>query len=581
MATRKSKPKDLDAVTQYALDVTEGRIIAGPGVRASCERHLRDLEQAPARGFVFDRERAERVFRFFAQVLKLNGGEWEGVPYELLPWQRFVVGSLFGWVNAQTGYRRFKMAYIETGKGSGKSPMVAGIGLYGMVADGEPRAEIYAAASKKDQAMILFRDAVAMVDQSPKLRTALKKSGRGTQVWNLYHERSASFFRPISSDDGQSGPRPHIGILDEVHEHKDNNTVEMVRAGIKGRRNPLILMITNAGADKTSMAYEYHDYGIKVAQGSLDDDTFFSYVCGLDKDDDWRNDEDCWHKANPSLGITIRHDYIREQVKQAIGMPSKESVVRRLNMCEWVGAVDPWLSSEHWFRCYDEDFDVESLRGRACYAGLDLASTTDLCALVFAFEPTARDPRVRLLPYFWLPGDGLKDKEDKDRVPYLAWKSAGHLLTTESAAVDRKAVVRKYMQEAAKYKIRGIVYDRWRIEDFKNELEEQGYHCTLDIEKAISSVKMIPHGQGFRDMAPAIDRFERLLIDRVLAHTGHPVLNWNAANAVTVTDPAGNRKLTKEKATGRIDGIVAAVMAVNFAGASVGRKRSAGIIALG
>ena len=198
-----------DPVTRYARGVVTGKIVAGPHVRDACRRHLRDLEDGPARGLFFDREAVARAIGFFRDVLVLNGGEYEGVPYEPLGWQSFILGSLFGW-NGPDGYRRFRVAYIETGKGSGKSPLAAGIGLYGMMADGEARAEVYAAATKKDQAMILFRDAVAMVDQSPQLTRRIHKSGVGANAWNLAYLQQGSFFRPISADDGQSGPRPHI-----------------------------------------------------------------------------------------------------------------------------------------------------------------------------------------------------------------------------------------------------------------------------------------------------------------------------------------------------------------------------------
>jgi phage terminase large subunit-like protein len=201
-------------------------------VRDACARHFDDIEHAIERGFVFDLDLVRRATEFFQRVLHLSSGDFEGLPFHLTPWEAFVVGSLFGWRD-DAGRRRFRVAYIETGKGSGKSPLAAGIGLYMLIADGEPRAEVYAAASKKEQAMVLFRDAVSMVQQSPSLRQRVRQTG-GSQVWNLSFE--ASFFRPISSEDGQSGPRPHCGLIDEVHEHRDDKVIEMMRAGFKGRR---------------------------------------------------------------------------------------------------------------------------------------------------------------------------------------------------------------------------------------------------------------------------------------------------------------------------------------------------------
>ena len=232
-----------DRVSGFAHAVLAGEIVAGPDVRNACKRHLRDLASGALRGLVWNQAAADKAIGFFEEVLCLNGGDYEGEPFILAPWQAFVVGSLFGWYS-DDGCRRFRLAYIETGKGSGKSPLVGGIGLYGLVADGEQRAEIYAAATKRDQAMILFRDAVSMVNMSSALVQRLVQSGRDEKVWNLFYPSTNSFFRPISADDGQSGPRPHIGLLDEVHEHKSATVVNMMRAGTKSRRHAMIVMIT-------------------------------------------------------------------------------------------------------------------------------------------------------------------------------------------------------------------------------------------------------------------------------------------------------------------------------------------------
>lgn len=538
-----------DVVTRYAAAVADGKIVAGPHVRDACRRHLKDLEEGRSRGLFFDLEKALRAIGFFSDVLRLNGGEFEGKSYELLDWQAFIVGCLFGWIGPD-GFRRFRSGYVETGKGSGKSPLAAGIGLYGMMADSEPGAEIYAAATKKDQAMILFRDAVAMVDHSPELSRRITKSGTGLNVWNLAWLDHRSFFRPIASDDGQSGPRPHIALLDEVHEHRDGYVIEMLKAGQKSRRQPLQFAITNSGTNKQSVCWDYHEYGAKVSAGQMQDDTFFAYICAMDEGDDPFKSEKVWAKANPSL----RHGlpglrYLREQVAQARGMPSKESIVRRLNFCQWVEAESPWIGGDVWFGC-EEKFDTAMLNGRRCYGGLDLSSTQDLTALVLLFEPTQADPIWREVEWFWLPGDGLHDKADKDRAPYIVWRDAGHLGTTEGRAINKLAVVRQLAEISSRYDLQAVAYDRWRIEDLKMILDQEGI-----------SLPLVPYGQGFKDMAPAVDEYERRLLNKLMRHRGNPVMTWCAANAVVMTDPAGNRKVAKEKANGRVDGIVAAIMA--------------------
>lgn len=542
----------VDRVTQYAHDVLDGRIVAGPHVRDACRRHLSDVSEAAARGLLWDVEAAAEAIAFFEEVLRLNGGQFEGRPFLLLGWQSFIVGSVYGWKRVDTGARRFRVAYVETGKGSGKSPLAAGIGLKGLTADGEPRAEVYAGATKRDQAMVLFRDAVAMYQQSPELLRRLTPSGAGESVWNLGYRATGSFFRAIAADDGQSGPRPHVALLDEVHEHKTATMVEMMRAGTKSRRQALIFMITNSGSGKTSPCGIYHDYACQVAAGVRHDDAFFGYVCGLDEGDDPLTDESCWAKANPSLqhanlpGV----QYLREQVTEARGMPAKEAIVRRLNFCQWTEAIAPWLSAHVWEPCRAV-FTADQLRGRRAYAGLDLSSTTDLTALVLLVEPERSGEPWSILPWCWLPGDDLVQREQRDRVSYLAWRDAGYLETTPGRAISRLHVLQRVAEVCSQFDVVHIAADRWRLEDFRQLANDHG----------VDLPPLFAFGQGFKDMSPALDNFEAGILNRTVRHNGHPVLTWCAANAVTDIDPAGNRKLNKLRATGRIDLIVAAVMA--------------------
>jgi len=563
--SKKTKPPAIsDAATQYALEVVSGKRVAGPHVRGQCARHLRDIEDGHKRGLVWNVAESEKAQGFYADVLKLNGGDFEGKPFELLPWQKFVVGSLFGWQGVD-GYRRFRAAYVETAKGSGKSPLAAGIGMKGRVADNEPRAEVYSAATKKDQAMILFRDAVAMVDQSPELSKRLTKSGTGERCWNLAYMAQGAFFRPISSDDGQSGPRPHIGLIDELHEHKTNTVVEMMRAGTKSRRQALIFMITNAGHNRMGPCWGYHEYGAKVAAGEVEDDAFFPFVCGLDEADDPFADESCWPKANPSLqdadlpGVK----YIREQVVEAKGMPSKEAIVRRLNFCQWTDAESPWISGEVW-RGAQRDFDWQDLRGRRAVAGLDLSSTTDLTGMVFLVEPVEAGEPWLLVPFAWLPDVELQRKADTDRVPYIQWKAEGYLDTTPGRAISKRVILQKLSAMCDFFEIIAVGYDRWRIEDL----------MALAADDGISLPEMKPVGQGYKDFSPALETFERMLLNGEIAHAGHKVLDWCMSNAVIEQDGAENRKLSKEKATGRIDLAVAAVMAAGLINTTISAEKS-------
>ncbi|CAI2407634.1 Phage terminase-like protein, large subunit [Serratia liquefaciens] len=554
----RSTSSSVDPATQYAMDVTSGKELAGPDIRNACARHLRDLEHGPARGLAWDADSAQRAIDFFSKVLKLNGGEHEGQPFIPLAWQCFVIGSIFGWKNSD-GYRRFRMVYVESGKGSGKSPLAGGVGLYCLVADKEPRAEVYAAATKKDQAMILFRDAVAMVDQSPALSQRIDKSGGTGKEWNLAFVQTGSFFRPISSDDGQSGPRPHCALIDEVHEHKSNQVVEMMRAGTKGRRQALIFMITNSGHDKTSVCYDYHEYGRKIAAGMEEDDSFFSFICSLDEGDDPFKDESCWKKANPSLGHTFNERYLREQVTQARGMPGKESIVRRLNFCQWVDAANPWMGSDVWMGC-ESDFDPDEMIGEECYGGLDLSGTRDLTSLALYFPK-----RKRLIVEFWTPKETLLHRAKTDRVPYDMWEKKGFIFSTPGNAVKYGFVAERIADLALRFHIKAIAFDQYRIKYLEPELEE-----------ADVSVPLIQHGQGFYKAADSglwmphsIELFEGLLDDKEVEILTNPCLRWNAASAVIETDQKNNRIFAKKKSTGRIDGVVASAMAIGAADGEV------------
>jgi phage terminase large subunit-like protein len=544
-----------DQTTAYARAVLAGKIVAGPHVRDACARHLDDLKTAGARGWRFHLPTAQRALDFFPQVLRLSGGEFEGSPFELAPAQAFIVGSVFGWLDGD-GRRRFRVAYVEQGKGNGKSPLAAGIGLYMLGADGEARGEIYAAASKKDQAMILFRDAVAMVDLSPQLQQRVHQTG-GRQVWNL--SLGSSFFRPISSDDSQSGPRPHCGLIDEVHEHRDDQVIEMMRAGFKGRRHPLLFMITNSGFDRQTVCWRYHDKAVKVAARMLEDDRFFAYVCAVDKGDDPLHDESCWIKTNPNLGVSIRPDYLRDQVSEALQMPGKESLVRRLHFCQWTDAASPWISGDAWRNCEvpaPESPDA-LLAGQRLVLAVDLSLTTDLTALCCLWEDDAE--RLHCWCEFWTPEDSARGRGERDGVDYELWLRQGFMHGVPGEVLDYAPVAQRIVQIAELAgEVEGIVFDRWRMKYLRTELTDLGFEG-----------KFIEHPQGFVKpakselwMPQSVTELETVILRRELIVHHNPVLTWNAASAVIEHDAQLSQILSKRKSTGRIDGLVALAMAV-------------------
>jgi phage terminase large subunit-like protein len=576
MTTKKKQKRaniSNDKAEQYALDVTakKPKVVAGLHVRNACLRHLNDLKTAKERGLKYDETAAKKAVDYFYDVLRLAGGEFEGLPFKLKGWQIFVVSNLFGWKIAATGLRRFGTAYVETGKGSGKTPLAAGIGLKMLTSDKEPRAEVYAVATKRDQAMILFRDAISMYQQSPELYERLKATGAKGREWNLYFPAEASFFRPIGSEStgqGQSGVRPHCNLIDEIHEHPTNAMIEFMSAGKKSRRQALDFMITNSGHDRQSVCYEYHEYACKVCDPAddMEDDSFFGYVCSLDKDDDPFKDESCWIKVNPSLPDTPTYDYLRRQVAGAKGMPSKESIVRRLNFCEWVDADNPWVSRDSWNKCVK---DMEMPDGE-CVAAIDLSKTTDLSALTLVFD----GEKKKAFSYFWTPADTVRERENRDRSPYSQWIREGHLIGVAGKSLDYAFIAKQIRDINEKNPIRILAFDRWRIVDLIKELDLIGVECyeaTIEMvderEKIVpkdnygSGIALLSHGQGFKDMGAAVAVLEKDVLNETIEIQNNPVMTMCASNAVLETDAAENRKFTKRKSTGRIDGMISLSMA--------------------
>lgn len=537
-----------DTATAYARAVVSGNVVAGKPVRLACARHLRDLKEGKARGLRFDVAAAERAIGFFRDVLVLDNG----LPFEIATtgpggaWMAFVVGSLFGWKRGEV--RRFRTAYVETGKGSGKTPLAGGVGIIGLSADGEAAAEVYSGATAADQAKICWLDAKRMVERSPALSARLDVS-----VGALSHPASGSTFRPVSSEHrGLDGKRVHMALVDELHEHRDAQVVDKLRAGTKGRKQALIFEITNSGYDRHSVCWQHHEYSLKVLEGVLENDEWFAYVCALDEGDDWK-DPTVWIKANPSLGITITERYLAEQVREAEGMPSKQNIVRRLNFCEWTEQSERAIDMTLWDKG-SEPIDIAALRGRACFGGLDLARVSDLSAFVLLFPPLADGESWKVLPWFWVPKDDIAHRASRDRVPYDVWVREELIAATPGNTTDFGFIQAKILELAGLYDIRQIGFDR----TFAGEII-QGLIAELGEERVVQ------FGQGFLSMGAPTAELLRLIKGEELQHGGNPVLRWNASNLSCATDPAGNLKPDKEHSTERIDGISALCNAIGMA----------------
>lgn len=579
-------------VTDYAEAVVSGQIVAGPHVRNSCRRHLLDIQTGKDRGLWFDNEAAEYAFRFFETMLMLSEGQFEGRPFQLQPSQAFIVGSLFGW-KREDGTRRFRRAYIEQGKGNGKSPVAGGIGLYGMTADGEAGAQIYAAAAKRDQAGILFADAVKMVKHSPALKRRLEFSGGEGREFNIAHHPSGSFFRPVSRDTGKtgSGPRPYFVLADEVHELPDRRIIEMLERGFKFRRQPLLFMITNSGSDRNSVAWEEHEHAVKVAAGNVDavtdptflgeplDDTTFSYVCALDKDDDPLTDPSCWIKANPLLGVTITEQYLADTVAQARAIPGQLNGILRLHFCVWTDAETAWMTRST-LEPRLADFDIDQHHGEEVFIGLDLSQNRDITAMA-AIVRTGIDANNK--PLFdgwieaWTPGDTIRARELKDKIPYSVWAQQGHIHAPPGESINYRHVAQTLAEYDRNYQIKVVAYDRFAFKRFEEDVSELGLSIPfaehpqggLKRGKPTEAQKEAAQLEGSEPegmwMPGSVRLLEEALLEGRIRLKRNPVLISAMMSAVIEQDKWGNHWLAKTRSTNKIDAAVALAMAFGAA----------------
>lgn len=586
-ATKQKQQGPKDPVTWYAKAVVDGRFIAGPDVRNACRRHLHDLwrmKNEAGCNLVWDLKAARRALEFFPDFLTVEvGGEIE--PFELLDWAAFCVGSIFGWKRKDTGYRRFRQAYFETAKGSGKTPLLGGIGLYMMLLDGEMSAEVYCAGAKREQSMIMFRDVVKMVDRSPRLRLFhLHKTGKnpGSQYT---HFATASIFRPLANDKTKSGPRVSCGLIDELHEHKDRYTIDMLEAGFKGRKQPLLAIATNSGFDRESICYEWHERAIKVSAMLIEDDALFAFVMSLDEGDDPLENEACWPKTNPGIDLTITREYLRSQVNAARTIPGRESSVLRLNFCQWTDAEKTWMTRSAWegieadFGHYEKgrficpQFAPDPDAGMAeCYIGLDLSFAFDLTALAFVFPD---GPDLWAWIEFFTPKETAAEREKKDRVPYVEWIEKGLVHGCEGKIIRKEYIAARIGEVLETYDLKWAAYDRYRHKELESEMFELGIYAPW-----------IEHPQGFRRagqldivgqdgkkldnplwMPDSIDKFEGRILEKTLKVQSSRVTRWQVSSVVIRDDPAGtgNKVFDKRKATGRIDGMVALAEAIGAA----------------
>jgi phage terminase large subunit-like protein len=555
-ARRKMVPPDPpDPITQYALDIVAGRIVAGSLVKKACERHLADLANGADRGLWFDVPAALKAVKFFSLLRHYKGelgkeDHGRGAFVHLEDWQIFIVGSAFGWKRAD-GLRRFRSLYIEVAKKNGKTLLAAGLMLLLAFFDNEPGAECYSLATKEDQAKLSWNDGVQFVSKNSAIKSRVRKVGK-----RLVNETTASFWTPLGrdSDTGDQGINPHGFLVDELHVLESPDAIDNMETATSSRAQPMGVFITTAGVKRESVWANMRADAVAVVEGRATDDTMFVVIYTLDEGDD-PFDEAVWPKSNPNLGVSVRLDTLRDQAEKAKRSPAKMAPFLRFRMNIPTSVSTKAIDIDVWDRWIDADgneqrqdaYVIEIPKGIGGYGGLDLASVKDLTALVFLWQ--AEEGWYDCQCWFWCPENGIVERSRRDGVPYADWARDGYLTPTPGDVTDYsfvKAAILKLADEAA---LADVGYDRWNATQMAIELMQEGATMTA-----------IP--QTHAGLGPAWRELEKLHLEGRLRHGGNPILRWMAGNVEVETDAAGNQKPSKVHSAERIDGMVALDMAL-------------------
>lgn len=511
-------------------------------------RHVADLKRQSDTGIVFDPAEGERWIEFAETFCRHTKGDKAGQLVVLEPWQCFEFYVFFGWKqwkpwgkdNKLELCRRFNIWYEEIARKNGKTFKAAAIAIGAGMIDGEGGADVYFAATKRDQARICFDEACAMVRKDTWLRSEIE----------VYKTAMACLptrtkWEPLSADEKTlDGLNPYTAVADEVHAHKNRGVWDKLTTGTGARKNPITMGITTAGYDRESLCWDLHTYTKQVLEATIENDSWFGIIYSLDEGDDWR-DESKWIKANPNLGVSASLEDLRRKCEVAKRMPAAQNEFRRLHCNEWTESATRWLDGNEWDACGVE-FKPEDMQGQPCYIALDLSTKLDLTAAVAAFP--LPDNRIRLLPRFWLPEGKLTRKTRRDEVDYRPWIRAGFIETTPGDSIDYEYIRAAVRQWAKQFKVLEVVADPWGATETLQRFADEG-------------LTVAEFRQGYASMSGPTKDFEADVVAKRIEHNRNPVMNWMAANVVVERDPAGNLKPSKSKSTQKIDGIVAGIMA--------------------
>lgn len=556
-SSRAKGSRDHEALTlQYIDDVLTGKIAACSFVRAACQRQRDDLERYKKHPlYVWQPEKGARVCRFLERLPHIKGPKANAKELCVLePWQCFVVMTVFGWRRKDTGGRRFKRAYTEVPRGNGKSFMSAGIGLYCMSQDDEEGADVFSAATTRDQAKIVWGDAKAMMQKRPDFA---QKIGVSVAMHSLYQTKTNSKFVPLSREaDNQDGLNVHCAVIDELHAHKTRETYDVIETASAKRTNSLIWIITTAGSDTSGVCYEVRSYVKKVLEG-LEDDTQFGIIYTIDEGDDWQ-DPQVWTKANPNWNVSVMPEAYAALAFKAMQTPSAQNNFKTKHLNVWVNADTAAFDMRAWDKCAEPDLRIEQFAGQDCFASADLASKIDVVckARVFAKKVSEKAGETErfVLHYYlfvesYLPEAAIQDGRNSQ---YSGWEMEGWLRATPGDVVDFGTIKEDILRDGKDFKLREFAYDPWQATQLAQELQEQG----------LTMVEVRPSVQNFSAPMKELDALMRA---GRLHHDGNPVMRWMISNTVCHTDAKDNIYPRKERPENKIDGVVASIMALGRA----------------
>ncbi|MBB1603323.1 terminase TerL endonuclease subunit [Variovorax sp. UMC13] len=529
-----------------------GEILTGKLVYLAVLRHYRDLKDGHKRGLAFRVEHSWHVIDFIEKFFVHIKGPLAGKPILLDPWQKFWTAVLYGWRWAETNLRRFTRGYEEVARKNGKSTWKGPQGAYLFAMDGEAGAEVYAVATTRAQAMTVFKPAFDNIKRWVRRSAGVARSFKVFSGLNQEKiEMDGSVFEPLPSNaENQDGRNPSAILFDELHAQKTRDVWDVMESALGARAQPLLSAITTAGFILDGICTEVRGYLISVLEGKRVDDAFFGYVYTLDADDDPFTERN-WIKANPGLGKSKTLEYMRGQARKAAALPGAKANFLTKDLNIWCNSADGWFDMNVWDKG-GKKLDLEPLKGRRCFGGLDLASTRDLTAFALVFPPDEPGGQWHVLVWFWCPQGKIDAQEHDDAAPYKRWQAEGWLTGTEGDVTDYGPVRRAVTRAMEDFDVVDIGFDRWNAQQLCNEMMEAG-------------VPLVEVPQNTGGMYPGAKALEELVYGRILAHGGNPVLRWCAMNVALLFDTNGNFRPDKKKSNlnGRIDGIVALNVALS------------------